>query len=49
MTQTRTLLKEKEVLLITALGQQVSLMMISGELHAQSVPYPWKVWDEGAL
>lgn len=49
MTQTRTLLKEKEMLLIIALGQQVSLMMVSGDLHAQSVPHPWKVWDGGGF
>ena len=49
MTRTWTLLKEKVVLLIIALGQQVSLTMVSGDLRAQSVPHPWKVWDEEAL
>ena len=48
MTPTWTLLKEKVVLLTIALGQQVSLTMVSGDPHAQSAPHPWKVWD-GAL
>lgn len=47
MTRTRTL-EEKVVLLIIALGRQVSLMMVSGDLHAERVSDPRKVWDEGA-